>query len=232
MKPLVVIPARGGSKGIPEKNLKSIGGMPLIYWTVNQALMCFSPENIVVSTDDQKIADYVKTLGVKVDVLRPKELASDASPSIDTLLYEMSRLNINNKNKYDTCVLLEPTSPLRKPDDILKALESFKERFDEYDSLCSYGKVRLENPIHVKRWNGSVMNPILEAERIIRRQDSPQFYFPYGVIYITKLSMLKNKKKIYDGESLPFFVEDWQCYEVDEPLDLVVIEALINKFLK
>lgn len=232
MKPLVVIPARGGSKGIPEKNLKLLGGMPLIYWTVKQALTCFSSEDIVVSTDDQKIADYVMTLGVKVDVLRPKELATDTSPTIDTLLYEMSRRNANIKDKYDTCILLEPTSPLRKQDDILMALESFKERYDHYDSLCSYGKIRLENPVHVKRWNGSLMNPIIKAEKISRRQDSPQFYFPYGVIYISKLSMLKNKKKIYDKKSLPFFIEDWQCYEVDEPLDLVVAEALINKFLK
>lgn len=232
MKPLVVIPARGGSKGIPEKNLKLIGGEPLIYWTVKQALMCFSPEDIVVSTDDQKIADYVMTLGVKVDVLRPKELATDTSPSIDTLLYELSRRNAKINDKYDTCILLEPTSPLRKQDDILMALESFKERYDQYDSLCSYGKIRLENPVHVKIWNGSLMNPIIKAEKISRRQDSPQFYFPYGVIYISKLSMLENKKKIYDERSLPFFIEDWQCYEVDEPLDLVVTEALINKFLK
>lgn len=232
MNPLVVIPARGGSKGIPGKNLISIGGMPLIYWTVSRALKCFSPENIVVSTDDQKIADYVKTLGVKVDVLRPKELATDTSPSIETLLYEMSRRNANTKSTYDTCILLEPTSPLRKPDDILAAVESLKERFDQYDSLCSYGKIRLENPMHVKRWNGFFMNPILETVSVSRRQDSPEFYFPYGVIYITKLSMLENKKKIYDENSLPYFIEDWQCFEVDEPVDIVITEALIKNFLK
>ena len=118
---LPLILARGGSKGLPKKNIKPLCGKPLIAWTIEQALGSHRIDAVVVSTDDTEIANQSKAFGAKAPFLRPKELARDDSPSVDAILHAVNWFESHGKH-FDTVLLLEPTSPLRKSDDIDKAI--------------------------------------------------------------------------------------------------------------
>ena len=122
---LGLIPARGGSKGLPRKNIKPLLGKPLIAWTIEQALASRYLDRVVVSTDNKEIAEISKKYGAEVPFMRPKELAEDNAKGIDVVLHAIDWLKENNKRKqYDLMMLLQPTSPLRATEDIDKAIET------------------------------------------------------------------------------------------------------------
>lgn len=227
MKPLFFIPARGGSKGVPGKNIKQINGKPLIAWTILNVLKNFPPEDIFVSTDDKEIAAVAESYGVKVPFLRPAHLATDASPTIDSINHLLEYVEAQGK-KYDVLVTLEPTSPLRKKDDLKNALLAFEAKFEEYDSVVSLGEVQLENPFITKIIEDGCVKNLMEGKLITRRQDYPTVYFPYGVIYGSKIDFIKSSNKAYGGNMLPYFIERWQNYELDDIYDFVCIEQIIK----
>ena len=197
MKTLAVIPAREGSKGLPYKNVRMIAGLPLIGWTIHQALQSKILDKVIVSTDGERIARISRTLGAEV-LMRPPALAQDDSPISQTVLHALE-----NYPGYDTVALLEPTSPLRKPNDIDNALESFKNA----DSLISVGEVHTEHPLIVKRMTkrSGYAAPYIKASRkVYRRQQLDKAYFPYGVIYIARTDYyLKDKT---------FYSQSWQTH--------------------
>lgn len=121
---LGLIPARGGSKGLPGKNIKPLLGKPLIAWTIKQVLASKYIDRVIVSTDDKEIAEISEKYGAEVPFMRPKEIAMDKARGIDVVLHSLNWLKENDKRKqYDLIMLLQPTSPLRKSEDINKAIE-------------------------------------------------------------------------------------------------------------
>ena len=231
-KILGLIPARGGSKGLPGKNIKPMLEKPLIAWTIEQAKHSKYIDTTIVSTDDQKIAEVSKKYGVRVPFMRPSELATDEASTFGVITHALDYLRQKGES-FDYLALLEPTSPLRKLTDIDNAIKELIDKEDVADSLVSIGKITLEHPCLVKQVDRrGFMESFYKTDvQFKRRQDLPVAYFPYGVIYLSKISALKKYKTFYQNKLIPYIIERWQNYEVDDKVDLFVIERIMKEYL-
>lgn len=228
---LAIIPARGGSKGLPKKNIIELCGKPLIAWTIENALVSRYIDQIVVSTENQEIAEISKQYGAQV-VERPQELARDDSPTIDAIFQVINWFE-KRREYFDIIILLEPTSPLRKEKDIDNAIELFSENIDKADSLISVGEVHLENPHITKKIENGYLRPLIEiGKNVHQRQQLPKVFFPYGVIYLALTSALTEYKTFYQERTIPYFIERWQNYEIDDIYDFICIESILRKRLE
>ena len=202
MRILGLIPARGGSKGVVRKNLKPLGGMPLVGFTIKEALNCSQLSSVVVSTEDSEIAKISKDLGAQVPFMRPNELAQDKSPTIDTIVHAIEYFK--EKGEYfDAVCLLQPTVPFREKGAIASAINQFIT--SKADSLISVQEVPHQfNPnwVFVKE-EGSAYLSLANGEKEIipRRQELPKAYCRDGSIYITKTQVLIEEKSLY-GEKI------------------------------
>ena len=228
-----LIPARGGSKGLPRKNLRPLLGKPLIAWTIEQAKKSRLLDAVIVNTDDEEIAAVSRTYGAEVPFLRPPELASDASPVIDTLLHAFDRLASEGR-EFDYLALLEPTSPLRKDDDIDNAITQLIENESRAESLVSVGNIALEHPAFAKQISPEgMMQPYLNGDaKLSMRQDLPKSYFPYGVIYLAKIPVIRKTKHPYPEKVLSFPIERWQNYEINDLWDFLCVEAVLKERIR
>ncbi len=224
---LAIVPARGGSKGLPGKNIRPLAGKPLIGWTLESALKSKYLDEIFVSTDSQKIADVAESFGVKVPELRPEELASDTATSASVVLYTIEYFRKQGKD-FDYIILLEPTSPMRKEDDIDNAIALACDN-PEKAGVVSLGEVHMEHPSIVKRIDDNgVIEPFCDNRHYTQRQQFSKAFFPYGVVYLVKTDYFEKNQLFYGKDSLPYFIERWQCYEVDDIYDMIAIESIIN----
>lgn len=227
-KIIAIIPARGGSKGLPGKNIKLLLGKPLIEWTIEQAKQSKYIDNIFVSTDCSDIAEISKKAGVDVPFLRPEELSTDTASSMDVVAHVISVFEKNNKY-FDYIILLEPTSPLRKKNDLDSAIELTLQN-ESVDGVVSLGEVHMEHPMVIKKVgeNNRIYSYISDVKKITQRQQADKAYFPYGVIYMIKTSVFKEKHAFYTEKIIPFFIERWQNYEIDDIYDFLCIEAILK----
>ena len=225
---VAIIPARGGSKGIPGKNLKDLAGKPLIAYTVQASLGCKYIDNTIVSTDSERIASISVGYGAKVPFLRPIELASDVSKTIDAIVYTLNELKKKNEN-YDVLVLLQPTSPLRDTEDIDNAIQAF---FDNNcENLVSVSPVR-EHPLLMRYVDGSgKLESILGRNSTCRRQDFDQYYRVNGAIYILAVSGLSNDTSFNDAQ-VPFFMNENHSVDIDTLLDFKIAELIMKNQVK
>jgi len=226
---LAIIPARGGSKGLPEKNIKELCGKPLIYWSIEKAKKSKYLDEVLVTTDYQNIADIAKKFGANVPFLRPKELASDTATSFDTIKHSIDYYKDNLNKEFDYIVLLEPTSPLREDGDIDNMIERLIENQDEYESIISIGEVH-EHPSIMKRViNNSSLEPFCkDLDQTTRRQNNKIAYFPYGVAYIVKTKTLLKEKSFYTSKNTFYEIKRYQCYEIDDIYDFLAIENIMK----
>lgn len=224
---LAIVPARGGSKGLPGKNIKPLCGKPLIGWTLESAKKSKYLDEIFVSTDSREIADVAETFGVRVPELRPEELASDTATSASVVLYTIDYYR-KKGIVFDYFILLEPTSPMRKENDIDNAIALACE-LPEKAGVVSLGEVHMEHPSIVKKLEeNKTILPYVESKKVTQRQQLSKAYFPYGVVYLVKISDFEKNQLFYSKDSLPYIIDRWQCYEVDDIYDFVAIEAIIK----
>lgn len=174
-KILAIIPARGGSKGLPEKNIKPLFSKPLIAWTIEQAKECKYIDSVFVTTDNKKIANTAKSFGIDVPFLRPAELANDTSSSMDVVEHVLAHFE-NMHIYFDYIILLEPTSPLRKKNDLDTAIQLAIEN-ESADGIISLGEVHMEHPMIVKKINekGKIAPYIDDVLKISQRQQACQY---------------------------------------------------------
>jgi N-acylneuraminate cytidylyltransferase/CMP-N,N'-diacetyllegionaminic acid synthase len=223
---LAIIPARGGSKGFPRKNIRLLGAKPLIQWTIEAALNSKMIDRVILSTDDEEIAEICKPLGIEIPFLRPKYLAEDDSLAIDNYIYTMDRLTNEFSNIKDEFIVLLPTSPFRDHQDIDSAIEMFYNT--EADSLISC--CELEHPIE---WtlslnkNSKILD--INSKNLKNRQDYVQRYKPNGAMYVLKTSNLKKHKTYYSERSYAYVMEAEKSIDIDTSLDFYFAEFLINK---
>lgn len=229
LKILAIITARGGSKGLPGKNIKVLQGKPLLAWTIEQAQASKYLDEIFVSTDSEEIALVSKEYGVEVPELRPSYLAMDDTSSMDVLEYTITNLEQKGKS-FDYLILLEPTSPLRKWDDIDKMIQLACDN-PERDGVISVGKVHTEHPMIVKKVShqGNIIPYNDELKMAYQRQQHDAAYFPYGVGYLIKVSRFKETHAIYTNNVIPYYIERWQNYEIDDIYDFLCIEAIMKE---
>ena len=204
MKLLGLIPARGGSKGIPDKNIKKLGGKELIRYSIELGLQCPEIDNVLVSTNDLIIADIARRAGAQVPFLRPPALATDQSPTIDTVIHAL-RFFEDQSQQFDAVCLLQPTSPFRILEDLETAIAHFIEM--EADSLISVREVPHQfNPHWVFEPQGDTGYLKIatgEKQIITRRQELPKAYHRDGAIYLTKSETILKRNSLF-GERIAF----------------------------
>lgn len=225
---LAVIPARGGSKGLPGKNIREICGKPLIGWTIDKAKKSRYLDTILVTTDSQEIADVAQRFGAYVPFIRPAELATDQASTYDVIRHALTYFKDEGSEEFDFVVLLEPTSPLREDDDIDRMLELLVARIDKFDAIVSVGEVT-EHPSIMKRLVGAHLEPFCpELTQTTRRQDNAPAYFPFGVAYIAKTSTLLEENTFYTHRCTYFPIKRYQNYEIDDIYNFLCAEIIMK----
>lgn len=221
MATFALIPARGGSKGIPRKNVRPIAGKPLIAWTIQAALAARGLDAVVVSTDDEETADVARAAGAQVPFLRPAELARDDTPGIAPVLHAIGMLP-----QYDAVMLLQPTSPLRGVKEIEGVLAMAATlRPPSIVSVCEPA----DHPAWMYRMDASQrIERLIEGADVPRRQDLPSVYALNGAIYYARTDWL-NKNRGFVGErTLGFTMSDEASVDIDGPLDWRLAELLLE----
>lgn len=228
MNILVIIPARGGSKGIPHKNIKPLNGKPLIYYTIDVARGIVKDEDICVSTDDSEIIQCVEDYGLKVPFVRPAELATDTAGTYEVLLHALYFYEKQGK-KYDVVLLLQNTSPFRTIDQVKEAIALYEPEIDMVVSVkeCSanpYYCVFEEDEagyLHISKGDGN----------ITRRQDAPKVYEYNGAIYVINPETLKHMPLGKFTKRVKYVMDDLHSVDLDNLIDWKFAEMIINEKL-
>ena len=220
---LAVIPARGGSKGIKDKNIYPINGKPLIAYSIEAGLGSKYIDAVMVSTDSSVIADKAKEYGAQVPFLRPNKLASDTSKTIDTIVDVLERYALIGEI-FDVLVLLQPTSPLRKTQDIDSAIELFFKEGKK--SLLSVNEAS-ENPVLCRKLDGNRAVPILCQNSTVRRQDFNTYYRVNGAIYINAVNEI-NKETSFNDNEIAFVMPKERGVDIDCIEDIYKAEKLLT----
>ncbi|GAA0076321.1 acylneuraminate cytidylyltransferase family protein [Clostridium sp. CTA-5] len=223
---LVIIPARGGSKGVYRKNLRKLKGIHLIGYTILSALKSKYIKRVVVSTEDKEIAEISKIYGAEIPCLRPNKLATDNSPTVDSILQMIDYLEKKQGYYPDYILLLQCTSPLRNEKHIDEAIEKLlKSNFDGIASICE-AEV---NPYWTNIFKEEKLEYFIkEGERITRRQDLPKIYRYNGAIFLVKTEILK-KEKTFEVENLTGYIMDRECsIDIDTEIDFKIVEAIMD----
>lgn len=220
---LGIVPARGGSKGIPRKNIIDLCGKPLIAYTIEAGLNSKYIDCVMVSTDDAEIKEVALGYGAQVPFMRPPELATDKSKTIDAIVYTLDKLKELGE-KYDVLVLLQPTQPLRTSDDIDDAINIFFD-FGEIP-LASVSEVD-DNPVLIRTIDHNRLVPLLNTSSTIRRQDMPIYYRVNGCIYINKISDI-DKQTSFNDNLIPFIMKKNHSVDIDDVSDVLVAKNYIE----
>ena len=223
-KILAIIPARGGSKGIPHKNIISLCGKPLISYTIAAALASQYIDYTMVSTDDKDIANISLKCGANIPFLRPAELASDHSKTIDAVIHAIDGLS-NMKMKFDTMILLQPTQPLRTTDDIDNAIDTFME--SGRIPLASVSLVD-NHPILTRTIEDGKLKRLLDISSTCRRQDMSPYYRINGCIYINDVKSIDEFTSFNDNP-VPYIMDKSHSVDIDEFIDLVIAEYYLKR---
>lgn len=224
---VALITARGGSKGVPGKNTALVGGKPLIAWSIEAALNSKYVHRTIVSTDSEEIAIVAKKFGGEVPFMRPPELAQDRSPHIDVVLHALDFMVGEGLNP-DYLLLLQPTSPLRTSEDIDGAIELSNRNSPK--AVIAVHELH-EHPYFCRRLDeGGVIKPFVPMEELDypRRQDLPKAYYVNGSIYLNRCDSLRNDRTFYPDGALGYVMPAERSWQIDTPMDIAVVDALMK----
>lgn len=222
IKTIAIIPARGGSKGIPRKNVKELNGKPLIGYIIETALCVDEIDRVIVSTEDPEIAAVAKGFGAEVPFVRPNELADDSTPTLPVLQHVVNYLEEKENYTPDVIVLLYATSPLLKKERVLEAVKLLNE--GNFDSVISVvedrGHYWIENNGNYER---------LYPKVIKNRQFTKPLYRENGAIYALRRALLMEENVLVGGEVGFLIMSDHESVDIDEPLDFEIAEILVQQ---
>ena len=225
---LAIIPARGGSKGLPGKNIKDLCGKPMVVHTIEQALKSKYISDVIISTDSKDIEKIAIEHGAKSYFLRPKYLASDNAKVIDNYIYTIDRLNKYFGYSIKSFVSLQPTSPLRNTEDIDGAIELFINK--NADSVISYTEEY--HPIEWHKYitkDGKFEN--IFEERLLNRQEIRKTYFPNGAVFVFDYNLIK-QNKYYGDNSYAYIMPRERSIDIDTIEDFRYAEFIMNSIIK
>ncbi|MFA4133385.1 MULTISPECIES: cytidylyltransferase domain-containing protein [unclassified Brevibacillus] len=219
---LAIIPARGGSKGVPRKNIREVCGKPLIAWTVEVAQKSVYIDRLILSTEDDEIASVGRAYGCEVPFMRPKELAHDHTPGIDPVLHVLEIFD-----SYDYVVLLQPTSPFRNVSDIDGSIEKC---LQSNAKSCVAMTLSDKTPYWMYFLDGnSRMKPVLRTEQTItRRQDAPNAYVINGAIYVAECRWLKSHQSFLSDETVAYIMPKERSLDIDSEIDFFIMEHVLK----
>jgi CMP-N,N'-diacetyllegionaminic acid synthase len=219
---LAVIPARGGSKGVPGKNIKPLAGVPLLAYSIRVAQQSGCCDRCIVSTDDEAIAEVARAYGAEVR-MRPEEYARDDSPTLPVI--EDVIRHCCPDGMPDLVVILQPTSPLRRPEHIAAAVASLQDGDDSCVSVCEAE----HTPYKMYRIDDGLLTPLMKDHGIgVPRQLLPPVYRENGAIYVTRTRVLMERGTIWGDRVRPFIMDRESSLDIDTPLDFEIAEFLIQ----
>ena len=229
LKVLAIIPARGGSKGVPRKNIKELSGKPLIAWTIEEALKAKGLTRVVVSTDDPDIKETALEWGAEVPFLRPEELATDKAKAIPVLQHAASFIR-EKGDSFDAVMMLQPTSPMRLAKDIEASIEMMK-KDPECSSVISVTGVGEYHPARMKYLEEGVLidPPFCEDYENQPRQELRPMYIRSGAIYLVKTGVLMERNSLKGRRSLGFVMPKERSVNIDAPFDFEMAEWIMSK---
>lgn len=228
MNVLGLIPARGGSKGVPRKNIKLLAGRPLLAYTAEAALAATRLTRIILSTEDEEIAEVGRACGLEVPFLRPAELAQDSSPTLPVVQHAVQMLEAQG-SRFDAVCLLQPTNPLRRAADIDGCIELLER--EQADTVFTMLAVPAEhNPhwVYFQNGDGSLRLSTGEATPIPRRQLLPTAYHREGSVYISRRDVIMNNNSLYGARVLGFEIEAGRSVNIDNLQDWERAESLLQ----
>jgi len=219
---LAVIPARGGSRGVPGKNIRSLLGKPLIAWTIEAAQQSRYLDRIIVSSNDRAIIDVAQRYGCEAPFVRPGELSQDDTPGIDPILHALDQLP-----GYDYVLMLQPTSPLRTSEDIDACMElCIKSGASSSVSVVEPDK----SPFWMYQMNvEGKLSPLIDKPLVTRRQDLPISYALNGALYFAKIDWLKKTRGFIDQNTVGYIMPRERSYDIDTLHDFELCEYLLRK---
>lgn len=220
---LAIVPARAGSKGIINKNIKDVAGKPLIAWTILEAKKSRYIDRLIVSSEDSEIISVAKRWGCEAPFVRPAELAKDDTPGVEPVLHA-----IDNLPRYDYVVLLQPTSPLRVATDIDNCIELCLER--SAPVCVSITEARKAPYLMYSLREGGGIVPIINSEkRYTRRQDYPKTYEVNGAVYVARLDWLKENKEFLLEKTIGYVMPRGRSLDVDTEMDLLIADFMLRR---
>lgn len=225
MKNLAIIPARSGSKGLPDKNIKMLGGKPLMAYSVQAALDSGCFDTVMVSTDSESYADVAKEYGAEVPFLRSDETASDSASSWDTVLEVISRYKALGRD-FDTFCLLQPTSPMRTAEDIKSSYDVYSQK----NAIAVVSVTELEHPLS---WCGLLgdndsLDGFIEKSSNKQRQAQHTYYRPNGAIYIVSIPELVKDPFLYRKGCYAYIMPKCRSIDIDTVFDFKFAEFMIQ----
>jgi len=224
---LTIIPARGGSKGVSRKNIRKLGEKPLISYTIEAALASRYIDRLIVSTDDEEIADVSRDFGADVPFIRPEELSTDTAKAIEVVKHSILATEKLDNRKYPVIVYLEPPAPFKTSKDIDACIELFFEKNPA--SVVSINEANQFHPILMKKIEHGYLKPICfnEPEGVPRQMYEPTAYMRNGAVYVLKKDNILND--IFYGEPiLPYIMPNERSICIDSMLDWYAAEAMIK----
>ena len=226
-KVIAIIPARGGSKGIPRKNTKDLLGKPLIAYTIEAALQSEYLDRLIVSTEDDKVAEIAREYGAEVPFIRPKELAKDDVPIVPYVLRHAVQELVRRENfNVDIVIMLQPTSPLRKTRYIDLAVEKLINT--KCDWVVTVSKAH-PHPFRMRRMVGDKLEPLFEGEDIwAQRQDLPPIYHFNGAVYVTWKDVIMEKEVFQDRDWRGIIMDEEDAIDIDTLKDFLVAETILK----
>ena len=222
MKTFALIPARGGSKGIPRKNIKPIAGKPLIVWTIEAALRSSLLDSVVVSTDDLEIAEVARHAGALVPFMRPSELAQDETPGLDPVLHALDQLP-----QYNSVLLLQPTSPLRTTGDIDACLRLAIQQ--QAPSVVSVSEPDTHPYWTYRLTENQTLARLIAASPVARRQDLPAVVAVNGAMYFANANWLRGSGSLVGEDTLAYVMARERSIDLDTPFDWKLAELLLKE---
>ncbi|MEK5325859.1 acylneuraminate cytidylyltransferase family protein [Aeribacillus sp. FSL M8-0254] len=222
-KILAIIPARGGSKGIPKKNIKLLKGKPLIAWTIEEAKKSCFLDKIIVSTDDEEIMKVAKKWGAEVPFLRPSELAQDDTPGIAPVLHALEYFL-----DYEYVVVLQPTSPLRLAEDIDNAIYLCEKNKSNFCVSVMESKIIPEWMFRIN--NRGVLEPLNSNGEIpYQRQKIKKTYVLNGAVYVGRKEALIKTQSFLTPETIPYIMPSKRSIDIDDIIDFEFCEYILER---
>lgn len=223
---LAVIPARGGSKGISEKNIQLVGNKPLVCHAIDSVVNSGIKADVAVSTDSDKIFRIAQNYGGTYVLKRPNEISGDGAKTEDALINALEQMEELYGKKYDAVLTVQPTSPFRTPETVRNFWEDFIATIDEYDAMLTLNETRTD---YWKNENGCFSRLYPDAPR--RRQDRKPLYIENSCLYATTVAALRETRSVLGNKVKGFLIDEREALDINEPIDLILANLLMEEYV-